>query len=291
MILWIIIALSFAPGIYWLWYFYEKDELEPEPIHLIRRTFLLGIAVAFPVAFLESLLEIPFGPSELMGAVIIAPIIEEIGKYSVVRATVYRHAEFDEPLDGIMYAAAAALGFASIENVFYVWAEYDDWLNNQASSGTAEGFGAVIGVYAVRAVLSVPGHVLDSSMWGYALGRAKFSPPEKEGWLTLEGLAAAVGCHALFNFCLVSDLNLGGGVLLLTFGLWRVVLGRIDHTLRLSPHGITATGSAPGATVASKGGEVPASSGATTTVFCPHCRETLAVLEKSEFCPVCGMSF
>ena len=28
--------------------------------------------------------------------------------------------EFDEPLDGIIYASAAALGFASLDNVFYV---------------------------------------------------------------------------------------------------------------------------------------------------------------------------
>ena len=42
-------------------------------------------------------------------------------KYLVLRWYNYPHDEFDEPYDGIMYAVAASLGFAAIENVMYVY--------------------------------------------------------------------------------------------------------------------------------------------------------------------------
>jgi RsiW-degrading membrane proteinase PrsW (M82 family) len=34
------LVLGFAPGVYWLWYFYRRDELEPEPKKLIIRAVL-----------------------------------------------------------------------------------------------------------------------------------------------------------------------------------------------------------------------------------------------------------
>ena len=109
-----ILALGLAPGIFWLWYFYRKDKLEPEPKHLIIKTFFLGMVSAVPAIILET----PF--KGLLLTVIAAPVIEEYLKYFVVRRTIYNHAEFDEPMDGIIYAAAAALGFASAENTLYL---------------------------------------------------------------------------------------------------------------------------------------------------------------------------
>ena len=46
--------------------------------------------------------------------------VEEFSKFAVVRLKAYRSLYFDEPMDGLVYAAAASLGFASLENVLYV---------------------------------------------------------------------------------------------------------------------------------------------------------------------------
>lgn len=111
-----ILLLAFAPGIFWLWYLYQKDRWEPEPRHLVLKAFFWGLVIAFPAALLET----AFLWSQFLLIVVAAPVIEEYLKYFVVRRAVYHREEFSEPVDGIVYAGAAALGFASIENLGYL---------------------------------------------------------------------------------------------------------------------------------------------------------------------------
>lgn len=66
----------------------------------------------------------------------------------------FRSRHFDEPYDGVVYASAAALGFASIESAFLF----------HAHSG---------GLWIARALLSLPAHVFFASAWGWGLGRAR----------------------------------------------------------------------------------------------------------------------
>ena len=83
----------------------------------------------------------------IIGCFLVIGPCEEIAKFLAVRLFVYRNHEFDEPLDGIIYAAAAALGFASLENVLYVI----DWHTGVTSSGARS---------AMRSLLALPGHVI-----------------------------------------------------------------------------------------------------------------------------------
>jgi RsiW-degrading membrane proteinase PrsW (M82 family) len=202
-----LLVLALAPGIFWLWYFYHRDKYEPEPLSWIVTVYFLGIAVTIPVALVEGI----FGlfVSGLVIAVIVAPVVEEYGKYFVVRHTVYNAAVFNEPVDGIVYAAAAALGFATLENVIYVF-----------SSATLQD---AIGTGLVRAVLSVPGHALFSIMWGYALGRARFLPPEQRPGVIAVGLMMAMVLHGLFNFLLIFDIGFAFLILVLTPVMWWLV--------------------------------------------------------------------
>ncbi|MCE5338231.1 MAG: PrsW family intramembrane metalloprotease [Methanomicrobiaceae archaeon] len=207
----VILALALGPGAFWLWYFYHRDRFEPEPAALIVKIFLLGVLVTFPVAFVEGFLGL-FVASPLIMGVIIAPIVEEYGKFAVVRRFAYRDAEFDEPMDGIVYAASAALGLASLENVLYVFAAY------VTSPSLA------LGTIVVRALFSVPGHALFSSVWGYALGRAKFTTAERRPGIILRGLILAMVLHSIFNLLLFSADIVAYAmvvfILVLTPGLW-----------------------------------------------------------------------
>ena len=57
------LVFGFAPGLFWLYYFYKKDKYEPEPKKAIIKTFFLGIIAAIPVCIAErilSLLILPF---------------------------------------------------------------------------------------------------------------------------------------------------------------------------------------------------------------------------------------
>ncbi|MFW5639473.1 MAG: PrsW family intramembrane metalloprotease, partial [Methanoculleus sp.] len=187
----VILALALGPGVFWVWYFYHRDKFEPEPAALIIKIFLIGALITIPVALIEGFFGLFIASPVIMG-VVVAPVVEEYGKFWVVRRFIYRDVEFDEPMDGIVYAASAALGLASFENVLYVFAAY------AASPSLA------LGTVAIRAIFSVPGHALFSSVWGYALGRAKFTAAQRRPAIIARGLALAMVLHGIFNFLLFS---------------------------------------------------------------------------------------
>lgn len=222
-----IITLGFAPGIFWLWFFYKKDKYEPEPRQLIMKMFFWGMVSVIPAIFLE----MPFRGSVFLLTVIGAPLVEELVKFMVVRQGVYHHAEFNEPMDGVVYGVAAALGFASAENALYLLDAYfvpGDVLTD------ADPFSALMTVFILRALLSVPGHALWGAIWGYALGCAKCRPNQKNG--TVAGaVLLAMGFHALFNFLLTEAVFMAAGLLILVPVMWRVVNKQIAQALADSP--------------------------------------------------------
>jgi len=192
----VVLVLAFAPGIFWLWMVYRRDRYRPEPRALVVRTFLWGMVVAVPVALLEFVLvflvdpgaidAIQDGPLSLATAAYVsfvaAGVTEELGKYIVVRRTVYHSPYFDEPMDGIVYASAAALGFASLENLGYL---------------LAFGWETIL----VRGPVSTLAHVLFSVMWGYPLGLSKATKGGLRTWVWL-GVIGAMVAHGLFDFLL-----------------------------------------------------------------------------------------
>ena len=218
-----IIALAFAPGLFWLWFFYKRDKIEPEPKHLIVKTFFWGMAAVIPAIFLETPFKGMAGGLAL--TVVAAPIFEEYFKYFAVRRTIYAHDEFDEPMDGIVYAAAAALGFASLENAFFLFSAY--------SRG---GESLVWSTFTIRALLSVPGHVMFSAMWGYALGVAKFSPGVNKRKVIAGGVALAMLLHGLFNLLVTTQPLVSIGLLAFLYFGWRAVNKKISAALADSPH-------------------------------------------------------
>jgi len=212
-----LLLLAIAPAAFWLWYFYRRDRYEPEPLSWVLLVYLLGIAVTIPVALVEGVMGevLP----EFLIVVLVAPVVEETGKYLVVRKTVYESVEFDEPVDGIVYSSAAGLGFATLENVVYVFAALETSL------------ALALGTGLVRAVLSVPGHVLFSAMWGYSLGKARFIPEEKRPGVIAVGLVLAMASHALFNLLLFDSIGFAILVLVVVPVLWISVQKRIDQSL------------------------------------------------------------
>ncbi|MDI6718341.1 MAG: PrsW family glutamic-type intramembrane protease [Methanomicrobiales archaeon] len=226
-----VFAIGFAPGVFWLWYFYSRDRIEPEPRAMVARIFLYGILIAFPVAIIEGILAGVAGIlftsaiGAFLLAVAIAPLVEEYAKFCVVRNTVYENREFSEPMDGILYGAAAALGFAAIENAWYILYAF---LSSPVDAVTT---------YTFRALVSVPAHPLISSMWGFSLGQAKFgAAPNPEGAI-VRGLLLAMFFHSVFN--LLASIQLFIGLVALVFFLvpilWLLVNRNIRTALEENP--------------------------------------------------------
>ena len=224
-------AIGFAPGIFWLWYFYSRDKIEPEPRALVAKIFFYGVLITVPVAIVEgivsgvavSLLTPAIGAFLL--AVVVAPIVEEYGKFYVVRNSVYQSKEFSEPMDGILYGAAAALGFAALENAWYILYAF---LSSPIEAVTT---------FTFRALISVPAHPLISSIWGFSLGQAKFGLSSNPQGAILRGLFLAMLLHGVFNLLAGMQLFIGliALVLFLVPLLWFLVSRNIRVALEESP--------------------------------------------------------
>lgn len=184
----VFLAIGFAPGFFWLWIAVLANRQRPDPLALVIRTFLFGLLAALPILFVESLIGGPRGPALasfqdiLVTSFVVAGLVEETGKYLVVRLSLGDSPYLDEPLRGLVYSAAAALGFASIENVGYM-------------------LGLGVEVIAPRAILSTLGHVAFSALWGYGLGADRLARAESRpvrGFAIL-GLVASIAAHGLYD--------------------------------------------------------------------------------------------
>jgi RsiW-degrading membrane proteinase PrsW (M82 family) len=219
----IITLVALSPCIFWLWIIYKWDKYEPEPKSLIIRTFFLGFAIAIPVAIIEaimyprSLTQNPVSiASTLYLAFAVAGLTEELGKYLVVRRTIYSSRFFEEPSDGLVYSAAAALGFASLENIGYLF---------------SFGWETIL----VRGLFSNVAHVLFSSLWGYPLALYKLGII-KARYIVRLGLLTAVVAHGAFDFLLLTE-NLYSLLAIPLFaGMVVLFILMMRHANKISPY-------------------------------------------------------
>lgn len=190
--------LAFVPlavvllGIRWV------DRWEPEPRGTLLMAFLWGAGVSTAVSLVfNTLFAVGFERSGLspfwqlaLSTAVVAPVVEEVTKgLGVLAILLWRHRTFDGPVDGIVYAATVAAGFAFVENILY-FAQYGEALGP---------------VFFGRAVMSPFAHVVFTAMTGIALGIAS-RQHSRTSWLWLfpAGLAGAILLHALWNFSTLS---------------------------------------------------------------------------------------
>jgi RsiW-degrading membrane proteinase PrsW (M82 family) len=189
------IALSGAiPALLAMWLVDRLDAKRPEPPRLRRLVAAVGMASVIPAVFLELLLQALTRQSigslltyegASFGAFVVAAGVEEACKIAVVYWVVWRHPEFDERMDGIVYACRAGLGFALVENVIYL-------LNESTTGGQ-------LTVWVLRALLAVPGHALWTGMIGYCAARRRF---DRTGLGLAGGYLLAVSFHGLYDLSL-----------------------------------------------------------------------------------------
>lgn len=121
---------GFVPVFFFSWFLYWLDRYEKEPLRLLGLVFFWGAVVAATGAWLiNTVLGVGiylFTGSEAAANIttgsLIAPVVEESLKGLAVLIIFLRYRyEFDSILDGIIYAAITGLGFAAIENTFYIY--------------------------------------------------------------------------------------------------------------------------------------------------------------------------
>lgn len=196
---------------------YLSDRYEKEPFKYLVLIFIMGCLSTFPSIFFENLLvrmNIFSGVfRHIFTAFIVIALVEEIVKRGVVFYSVYHSPVFSEPLDGIIYCAFSALGFATIENIIYVVFRYP--------------FMPEIGFY--RAFLSVPTHVLYAITMGFYLGKSKFCLDAKMAKVyRRKSLIVPVIMHGVFDFILMVYIPLSRYVFFVyMLFLWGINLYRL----------------------------------------------------------------
>ena len=184
-----LLTLAIAPVIVIIFYVYIRDKFEKEPKKLLFYTFLIGAIASVLISTILYSISNFFLPKaqefsvfdQFLKAFFVVALIEEFSKYVIVRYYNQPKKAFNEPFDGIIYAVMVSMGFAFIENIFYV-------------------LDGGISVAILRAFTAVPAHATFGIIMGYFMGKAKFSKNPSR-W-NLIGLTMAILFHGAYDFFL-----------------------------------------------------------------------------------------
>ncbi len=190
-----LILVAVLPAIFLISMVYRTDRLDKEPKGLLLKLVFLGILSVIPALIMEligeGILSI-FVPEDTLifnfiKCFFIIGLAEELSKFLMTKIGSYEHPAYNCIFDGIVYAVTVALGFALIENIFYV-------LDGGLSTAL------------VRAITAIPGHASDGVFMGIWYGRAKHMQSignykEEKRNLFLSVLIPAI-LHGLYDFIL-----------------------------------------------------------------------------------------
>jgi RsiW-degrading membrane proteinase PrsW (M82 family) len=213
---WQMAGLIFASGLFWMHYVQSKDRHQPEPRRLLLAAFGLGLLACVLSILCLSGLDALGMPDVKLGERpwtafycfgIVGPL-EEGTKVLVACLIVFRWREYDEPLDGFVYAAAIALGFAGMENLF-----------DSSDLGWQRQLAHTIALPIT--------HVLFSAIWGFGLGHARFCvvhPVHRKLW-QIGSVVLSMFVHGLYDFLILAYeatmVTSGLALVLWIFVIWR----------------------------------------------------------------------
>lgn len=181
-----LLILALAPGAAITLYIFLKDKHEREPLHLLLISFFYGVlstfltlSISWPV---NAIILTNEGDAahQFINAFFKVALVEEFSKFVFVRFILFRNKNFNEPFDGIVYAVMVSMGFATLENILYVYQ-----------------YGFATGV--LRMFTAVPAHASFAVLMGYFLGKAKFIHA-KTFYYSLLALLAATAFHGAYDY-------------------------------------------------------------------------------------------
>src|SRR4030088_2948452 len=214
-----------GPALLMLWLVIAADE-RPGPPAQVWIAFLLGAAsislLGIARAPFAAILAVPGNPWTTMGlrSVFGVAAPEEIVKVLVIVAVSWKRRTFADPMDTVVYGAAAGLGFAAYENLAYLVQHADMWRS----------------LAVLRSVLTVPFHCSLGVIAGAYLaiarsGTALGAHRHHRDWARISSrvmvLFGPLALHAGFDFPLLtlqqnSDID---QPIRLVLGLASVLLG------------------------------------------------------------------
>lgn len=148
-----------------------------EPTDLVIKTFFAGVIICFPAAELNHLLIPSYEYSYRAG------LTEEMLKFLVLYFYIRPKSAFNEPMDAIVYGVLVSLGFATFENITYVY----------QGNFEVDSFSLAI----TRAVSAIPLHATCGIIMGYFFGLYAFTHSKQ---FLIKSIILPIGIHAIYNF-------------------------------------------------------------------------------------------
>ncbi len=195
------IIFGILPSLVWLFYYLKKD-LHPEAGSMILKIFFWGSAITIPVFFVQ------IGMNHLLESFVVDKFIfsiiywfliisfsEELFKYLVVRFRVLKSSHLDEPIDIMIYMVVAALGFAAVENILYIFTDVGTFSFTEILNRT-------LILSFVRFVGATFLHTLCSAVIGYAVAISLCDLKHRRIEAGL-GIITAIVLHGLYNFSII----------------------------------------------------------------------------------------
>ena len=166
----LIILTALVPALILGWWIYKKDSARPEPLKQLITAFFYGVGSTFVSLLISGVMAaagiLVMNLETFAGAVstalLAAAIPEEVAKLAMLWLFLRNNRNYDEYLDGIVYAACVGLGFAAAENILYLL-QSDNWM----------------GVGIIRGLTAVPAHFAMACAMGYFYSKRHFGDRSK----------------------------------------------------------------------------------------------------------------
>lgn len=221
--MYLVIFAAIAPVVVLLWQILKRDSANPEPPKMLMKAFFYGMVstvvtfIFLPVTeMIGDIMMLDDNPLALAfkQAFFSAALPEEGAKLLMLWLLLRNNPYFDERFDGIVYAVCVGMGFAAVENVLYLFNNYDSWLS--------------VGI--ARALFAVPGHFFDAVIMGYYYSHYHFGTRRNPATKALI-LAAPVVAHGIYDGILFSY-SIDDGVAVVALILFLVFFNRLKKTGR-----------------------------------------------------------
>jgi len=194
---------GFLPCFVWLFFWLMEDYKRPEPKYRIALTFLAGAAMVLLAVPLEHAAAPLLSDTR---SIFMWATIEELLKFLAAAVFGLITADYDEPIDALIYMITAALGFAAAENSLFL---YDSLTHHSITQSILVG--------DTRFVGSTLLHTISSACVGIALGLTFFKSRARQTLAVSAGVILSILLHLGFNIFILQQ---GNAYVTALVGIW-----------------------------------------------------------------------
>jgi len=216
-----LLLITILPSILIILFFINSDKFK-EPTKEIIKIFFLGILITIPAYILNTYIgDFLYKKTELseglISSFLTAAPVEEGLKLSILYYFVYKMKDFNEPIDGIVYGVTVSLGFATLENLYYVYLLADYFETTSMA------------LAVIRSFSAVPAHAVFGIFMGYFFMKYSFI---KKGDNLFFAFIIPFVLHGCYNLFLNSNFYVALIMIMIAWIVALILFSRLKKTQR-----------------------------------------------------------